>query len=114
MTQTCLDGIMSDVSLLVEQNMRYRYHCTVEALRAAGATDEILAITKSSLMPEDQEEVGLFEGLDTEYLQNSLFRNKFGLIVSECVYSVYKRLQCNYAKKPLWGGIKESFPLYKH
>lgn len=43
--------------------MQYRCHCTVEALRAAGATDEILAVTKALLIPVDQGDVGLFEQL---------------------------------------------------
>lgn len=80
-TQTCLDGLISDVSLLVHQNLQYTSHCTLEALRKAGASEEILAVAQSSILPEGG--VHLFEGMDTEYLQNLYFRENFGLVVSE-------------------------------
>lgn len=81
-TQTCLDGVLSDVSLLVKQNIQSRCHTTLQALKAAGASKDILEVTKSTLFG-NQGEAGLFDGLKTEYLQNSHFRDNFGLVVSD-------------------------------
>lgn len=82
MTQTCLDGVLLDVSLLVEHNVQSICHLTLQALKSAGASQEILGIAKSSILSDNPGEANLFEGLDTEYRQNSFFREHFGLVVS--------------------------------
>ena len=78
-TQSCLNGILSDVTALYKQNLECISSRTVEVLKELGATDDMLSAVNKSILSESQ---APFKGMETECLQNSLFRREFGLVVS--------------------------------
>ena len=52
----------------------------MEVLKELGATDEMLSAVESSILNESSQ--APFKGMETESLQNLLFRREFGLVVS--------------------------------
>jgi hypothetical protein len=75
-----LNGILSDVTVLYKQNLECISSRTVEVLKELGGTDEMLSAVKKSMLSESSQ--APFKGMETESLQNSLFRREFGLVVS--------------------------------
>ena len=79
-TQACLNSILSKVSLLQQQNLITISHKTANALDDGGASDHLINKPRTAILSKDN--LHIFEGMESEYLQNSVFRNDFGLIVS--------------------------------
>ena len=79
-TQACLDSVVTDVTQLVKQNLQHVCHRAVQTLRETGVSEECVARVQSVIL--DDESSNIFEGLETEYRQNSIFRDSFGLVVS--------------------------------
>lgn len=100
-TQSCLDGILSDVSVLYKHNLECVSSRAVEVLKGLGATNEMLCAVKSSILSETSQ--APFKGMETEALQNSLFRSEFGLVVSAhvCKLTIKMFITLHFFQEPV-------------
>ena len=78
LTQTATSGIIGDVTELFQSRLEEVCHTTTTILKDAQVDGAVIESVKASIRTHSVP----FEGLETEYQQNSYFKNKLGLLVS--------------------------------
>ena len=81
LTQAATDNILRDVTELFQTRLEAVCHTTMETLKKEGVDDVTISTVKDGILSQCEP----FEGLETEYRQNSYIRDHFGLIVRSCV-----------------------------